>query len=221
MTPPGPMVQVTDAAVRYRNGTRVTGLDLRVAAGELVLLRGPSGAGKSTVLALVAGILKAEAGEVRVCGEDLTRLDDDGRSALRRRRLGVLLQQHESIAWLSSRQFVATAWGLPSERTLASADALLTELGIHGVTAGARMSELSVGQHQRVALARAVATRPEVLVLDEPTSSVDEATADLVWRVVAAETARGCAVIASSHGAAPNYLTTWTETSLGAQTHAG
>lgn len=218
MIPLEPTVQVTDAVVRYPNGTRVTGLDLTVTPGELVVLRGRSGAGKSTLLALVAGILKAEDGEVHVCGQDLTALDDDGRSALRWQRLGVLLQRHESIAWLTARQLVATAWGLPSERNLASADTLLDELGISEVTARARMSELSVGQHQRVALARAVATRPDVLVLDEPTSSVDEATAELVWQVVAAEVARGCAVVAASHVAGPTHLT-WTETSLGAQTH--
>ncbi len=217
---PQPVVKVIDAAVRYPNGTRVTGLDLTVAPGELVLLRGPSGAGKSTLLALVAGILQAESGEVRVCGADLTALDDDGRSALRRRRVGVLLQRHESISWLSARQFVATAWGLPSEANLSRADALLAELGIVGATATARMSELSVGQHQRVALARAVAHRPDLLVLDEPTSSVDDATAGLVWRVVAAETARGCGVVASSHSAAP-VDGTWTETTVGARTHAG
>lgn len=218
MTSRQPAVQVIGAAVRYPNSTRVTELDLRVEAGEFVVLRGPSGAGKSTLLALVAGILRADAGEVRVCGEDLTQLNDNRRSALRR-RLGVLLQRHESIAWLSARQFVATAWGLPSERNLASADVILAELGIQGTTALARMSDLSVGQHQRVALARAVAHRPEVLILDEPTSSVDDATAELVWRVVAAETTRGCAVVAASHGAAPTDLA-WTATSLGAQSHA-
>lgn len=218
MTTDEPPVRVAQAAVRYPNGTRVTGLNLEVAAGEFVVVRGRSGAGKSTLLALVAGIVQAEAGQVRVCGEDLRALDDDRRSALRWRRLGVLLQGHESIAWLSARQFVATAWGLPSERNLASADALLTELGISGATAASRLSELSVGQHQRVALARAVATRPEVLVLDEPTSSVDQATADLVWRVVAAEAARGCAVVAASHGVVPEYLT-WTETSVDTHAH--
>lgn len=218
-TPREPAVRVADACVRYPNGTRVTGLELEVAPGTLVLLRGPSGAGKSTLLALVAGILKAESGEVRVCGADLTALDDDARSALRGRCFGVLLQRHESLPWLSARQFVATAWGLPVARHCATADTLLADLGIDGATAARRMAELSVGQHQRVALARAVATEPDVLVLDEPTSSVDDATADLVWRVVAAEVARGCAVVAATHGAAPDSLA-WTETSLGARTHA-
>jgi len=154
--------------------------EFRVAAGERVFLSGPSGSGKSTLLGLVAGVLAPEAGRVRVLGTDLGALTAAERDAFRGARIGVIFQMFNLLPYLSVldnvllplRFSAARRARLPDPR--AEALRLLAALGL-GDTAllGRDVGALSIGQQQRVAAARALLGRPQLVIADEPTSSLD------------------------------------------------
>lgn len=147
--------------------------DLALAPGDHCVLIGPSGSGKSTLLNIVAGILRPSSGEVALQGEPL--YSEPARSdRWRARRIGVVPQRLHLLASLSGRDNVRLAQYLAGDAVdEAEVDRVLGSLGLSS-RSHAKPGELSVGEQQRVAIARAIVNRPQVLLADEPTSSLDD-----------------------------------------------
>lgn len=164
-----PFLRIDSLAKRFGDVTVVEGLDLEVAEGELLALVGPSGSGKTTLLRLLAGFEEADAGQILLRGEELTRTPPA------RRRFGVVFQHYALFPHLSVGENVA--FGLSSrskerEAVRSRVAEVLRLVDLAGFE-GRRVAELSGGQQQRVALARALAPEPCLLLLDEPLSSLD------------------------------------------------
>jgi lipoprotein-releasing system ATP-binding protein len=158
------------------------GVDLHVAPGEIVALLGPSGSGKSTLLQAVGLLEGGFEGSIRILGEEAASLDNDGRTRLRRDRLGFVYQFHHLLPDFTAEENVVLPQLIRDEdpaKAKARAASLLSALGLsHRLTH--RPSQLSGGEQQRVAVARALANRPALVLADEPTGNLDEATADIV-----------------------------------------
>ena len=149
-----------------------------IRAGEIVILTGPSGSGKTTLLTLIGALRSAQAGSVRVLGHELRGADEAALVAVRQ-RIGYVFQTHNLLDALTARQNVEMSLQLepgltPSERERRAAEALAA-VGL-GERAGDHPSRLSGGQRQRVAIARALARRPDIVLADEPTASLDRDT---------------------------------------------
>ena len=158
------------------------GIDLAVGAGEIVALLGPSGAGKSTRLQAVGLLEGGFEGSIRIDGQEAAQLDDDGRTRLRRDRLGFVYQFHHLLPDFTAVENVALPqliYGAEPDQARARAEQLLGSLGL-GQRLDHRPSQLSGGEQQRVAVARALANKPALVLADEPTGNLDEATADIV-----------------------------------------
>ena len=158
------------------------GIDLAVKPGEIVALLGPSGSGKSTLLQAVGLLEGGFEGSIRVAGREAADLDNDERTELRRDALGFVYQFHHLLPDFDARENVVLPQlihGTSMELARERADALLTKLGL-GQRLDHRPSKLSGGEQQRVAVARALANRPPLVLADEPTGNLDEATADRV-----------------------------------------
>jgi len=158
------------------------GVDLIVGAGEIVALLGASGSGKSTLLQAVGLLEGGFGGSIRIAGEQAAKLDSAGRTRVRRDQLGFVYQFHHLLPDFNASENVVLPQ-LIQDRSRKEADeraaSLLTALGLgHRLTH--RPSELSGGEQQRVAVARALANRPALVLADEPTGNLDEATADVV-----------------------------------------
>ena len=159
------------------------GVDLTVSRGEIVALLGPSGSGKSTMLQAVGLLEGGFEGSIRINGEEAARLDNDGRTRLRRDVLGFVYQFHHLLPDFNAAENVILPQlihGAERDTARARADSLLGSLGLgHRLTH--RPSQLSGGEQQRVAVARALANQPALVLADEPTGNLDEATADIVF----------------------------------------
>src|SRR5690606_2232214 len=175
---------------------------LSIAAGSCVAVRGPSGAGKSTFLFACAGLADNASGTVRWGDEDLLALPAEGRAAFRRRSIGMVFQDFLLFEELSALANASLAGSYDTANRQAEigrrAGMALDRLGIRH---GARTVEsFSGGERQRVAIARALAADPAVLLADEPTASLDRATADaLITDLVALVREEGKTLIAVSH----------------------
>ena len=178
------------------------GVDLTIMPGEIVALLGPSGSGKSTLLQAVGLLEGGFEGSIRIAGAEAAQLDNDGRTAVRRDRLGFVYQFHHLLPDFNATENVVLPQ-LIRDRSRAEADeraqSLLTALGLgHRLTH--RPSQLSGGEQQRVAVARALANKPALVLADEPTGNLDEATADVVLaeflRLVRGE---GSAALVATH----------------------
>ena len=158
------------------------GVDLAVRPGEIVGLLGPSGSGKSTLLQAVGLLEGGFQGSIKIAGIEASKLDSTGRTRLRRDYLGFVYQFHHLLPDFNATENVVLPL-LISNRTPEEAEAratrLLTTLGL-GARLTHRPSQLSGGEQQRVAVARALANRPALVLADEPTGNLDEATADIV-----------------------------------------
>ncbi|HSJ46728.1 MAG TPA: ABC transporter ATP-binding protein, partial [Euzebyales bacterium] len=160
----------------------LSGVDLEIARGELVVLLGPSGSGKTTLLNVIGGIEPATSGTVDVAGVDLVGLDDDGRTAYRRDHIGFVFQFFNLIPALTAHenvQLVAELTGHDATRTAET-------LAVVGLAERADHfpSELSGGEQQRVAISRALAPEPDLLLCDEPTGALDLETGRQVLGVL-------------------------------------
>jgi lipoprotein-releasing system ATP-binding protein len=149
------------------------GVDLRIGAGEIVALLGPSGSGKSTMLQAIGLLEGGYTGSIRLCGVEVAKEGNDGRTRLRREQLGFVYQFHHLLPDFSAVENVI----LP--QLIYGATALLSDLGLSRRLEH-KPSALSGGEQQRVAVARALANRPPLVLADEPTGNLDERTADIV-----------------------------------------
>ena len=158
------------------------GVDLAIQPGEIVALLGPSGSGKSTLLQAVGLLEGGFQGSIKLGGEEAARLDDEGRTRLRRDLLGFVYQFHHLLPEFNALENVTlpqlVAGGEPEAAT-ARARNLLDALGL-SQRLDHRPSKLSGGEQQRVAVARALANKPPLVLADEPTGNLDEHTADKV-----------------------------------------
>jgi len=160
--------------------TILEGINLEIAAGEAVALVGPSGAGKTTLLALLAGLDHPSGGGVRLCGEDLQQLDEDGRAQVRGRNVGFVFQSFHLVPSLTALENVMLPLELAEEKDAAArARAALDSIGL-GSRTGHYPRQLSGGEKQRVAIARAFVTRPSILFADEPTGNLDTVSGDRI-----------------------------------------
>ncbi len=177
---PEPIVAFHSVSKTYGTGTaRVAALSdvsIDIRPGELTAVMGPSGSGKSTFMNLAAGLDDPTSGEVWVAGHPLHRMDDDARTMLRREHVGFVFQAFNLVPTLTVVENVMLPFELAGRRIgpdeLARVDGLVTALGL-AHRARHRPGELSGGQQQRVAIARALASRPRIVVADEPTGNLD------------------------------------------------
>lgn len=197
------MLTVRNLTKSYRTSEEqlavLRGVDLALAAGESVALTGESGSGKSTLLHLIAGLDKADSGEVWLDGALVSDLSDSDRAAMRRDRLGLVFQQFNLIPSLQVGDNLAFQARISGRHDPAWQDELVHRLGLRTLL-DRYPEQLSGGQQQRVAIGRALAIKPLVLLADEPTGNLDEATADDVLALARDLVARtGCGFLMVTH----------------------
>lgn len=168
----------------YRSGPAETvalrGLDLRIEPAELVAVLGPSGCGKSTLLALAAGLDEPSAGELRVWGRSLGRLDEAELAAYRARDLAIVFQSENLWPALSAQENVAISLRLAGHDDPETAAAQALAVFGLGERRSHRAAALSGGEQQRVAIAAAAARRARLVLADEPTGELDEHNEEIV-----------------------------------------
>jgi putative ABC transport system ATP-binding protein len=163
----------------------LSGVSLTLAAGESLALTGESGSGKSTLLHLAGALDRPDAGEVRVAGQALSGLDDAGLARVRRDRIGVVFQQFNLIPSLTVAANLSFQARLNGRHDPGHAAALARDLGLEPLLRR-YPEELSGGQQQRVAIGRALVARPGLILADEPTGNLDEATGEAVLALMLA-----------------------------------
>jgi len=159
------------------------GVELAIEPGEIVALLGPSGSGKSTLLQAVGLLEGGFQGSIRIAGKEASELEEAGRTELRRDALGFVYQFHHLLPDFTALENVLLPQlirGAEPEPARQRAAELLTTLRL-GQRLDHRPAKLSGGEQQRVAVARALANRPPMVLADEPTGNLDEATADIVF----------------------------------------
>ena len=182
-----PVLEIRDLKRSFTQGDVtihvLRGVSLALQPGEIVALLGPSGSGKSTLLQAVGLLEGGFEGSIRIAGEEASSLDNDGRTALRRDALGFVYQFHHLLPDFDARENVMLPQmirGASRADAIVRADSLLATLGL-GQRLDHRPAKLSGGEQQRVAVARALANRPPLVLADEPTGNLDEATSDRVF----------------------------------------
>jgi putative ABC transport system ATP-binding protein len=202
------VVEATMVCKAYRRGTievnAVAGVSLKIRAGEMVAIVGPSGSGKSTLLNLLGALDRPDAGEVMIAGIALSTLDDAGRTALRRDKVGLIFQFFNLMPLLTARENVTLPLllaGISRREAEQRADELLARVGL-SARGDHTPEELSGGEMQRVAIARALAPRPPVLLADEPTGNLDSKSGSAVLALLrTAARENGCAIVMVTHDA--------------------
>jgi putative ABC transport system ATP-binding protein len=177
------LLTLTGVTKTYATGegplTVLDGIDLALQAGTSLALTGESGSGKSTLLHLAAGLDVADSGRVDLAGVNLTTASDSGRAALRRGMVGLVFQQFNLIPSLDVAANLAFQARLAGSHDPAWTAHLAQVLGLSALL-GRYPEQLSGGQQQRVAIGRTLAARPQLVLADEPTGNLDEATGDAV-----------------------------------------
>ena len=180
------IVEITGLRRTFTQGGQaievLRGVDLRIAPGEILALLGPAGSGKSTMLQAVGLLEGGFEGVIRIAGEDVAQLDNEGRTRVRRDSMGFVYQFHHLLPDFSAIENVMLPQlvrDTAAPAAQARAEHLLSALGLQHRMSH-RPSQLSGGEQQRVAVARALANRPQLVLADEPTGNLDEATADIV-----------------------------------------
>ncbi|WP_020523211.1 ABC transporter ATP-binding protein [Catelliglobosispora koreensis] len=181
------------------------GVDLDITPGESVALLGPSGSGKSTLLSLLAGLLRPAAGRAMIDDIDLSKADDAELARMRATRVGVVLQgaSRNLLPYLTSEQNVRFAQKAAIAHGATDLAGPRDVLSLVGLTVRGflrqRPSDLSPGDQQRLALAVAMASRPRLLLVDEPTSQLDTSSRDEIINALAAVNAQGTTVVVVTH----------------------
>jgi heme ABC exporter ATP-binding subunit CcmA len=190
-----PVVHLRGAVTLLGRFPALAGIDLDVAAGEIVLLRGPNGAGKTTLLRLCAGLLPLARGVARVLDHDLG--DRRDARALRRRvgYLGHAAGLYDDLSVADNVRF----WGRACGAAHGDIDAALAACGLDGRLGDLRVASLSAGQRRRASLACVLARRPELWLLDEPHAGLDHAGRDVLDGLVRQAVHDGATVVLSSH----------------------
>jgi putative ABC transport system ATP-binding protein len=202
MTPAG--LAVEGLSRRYGNRHILRELSFSVGAGEFIAVMGESGSGKSTLLNLIAGLETPDSGTIRIGGVELTTLDDDARTCLRRAKVGFVFQSFHILPQLTVAQnvelpLVLLGVSVADRRTRTSE--MLRAVGLGDRHASAPR-ELSGGELQRVAVARALVHRPALLLADEPTGNLDPDTAGTVLTLLGEQVrAVGAAGVLVTHSA--------------------
>lgn len=186
-------LKVQDLDKVYGEGERavhaVRGVSFATEPGEFVAIVGPSGSGKTTMLAMIGGLLTPTRGSIEVNGRDIARLKGKELAEYRRRKVGFVFQANNLLPYLTAREnllVMARINGTDLKTAGARADQLLEELGL-AARRNALATELSGGERQRVAIARALMNDPELVLVDEPTASLDSARGRQVVESLIAE----------------------------------
>ena len=190
-----PVVQLHGAVTLLGRFPALAGIDLEVAAGEIVLLRGPNGAGKTTLLRLCAGLLPVARGEARVLGHDLA---DRRQAHAVRRRVGLLGHAtglYDELTVADNVRF----WGRAAGAGLDDITAALAACGLTGRLSDLVVASLSAGQRRRTSLACLLTRRSELWLLDEPHAGLDQDGRDLLDGLVRRVVASGATVLLTSH----------------------
>ena len=206
--PGGVIMSARGLEMSFGQTHALRGVDLDVAAGEVLAVTGPSGSGKSTLLHVMAGVLVPDAGRVDYHGgdvsQDITALDEAARSRLRLKEFGFIFQFGQLLPDLSALDNVTIPLllaGTPRRRALAQARETLGELGL-SEHLDKRPTQLSGGQAQRAAVARALVTNPRLLFADEPTGSLDSLAAERTMEVLLGSVhSRGAGLVIITHDA--------------------
>ncbi len=197
-----PLLSGRGLVKRYGDQRALDGVDIDIRAGEVLAIVGPSGSGKTSLLHVLAGILRAEEGQITLAGQRIDQLSETRRSELRRDEFGFVFQQGMLVTELTAEENVALPLllgGSSRPEAMASARDWLGRLGLTGKERR-RPGELSGGEAQRVAIARAIAHRPKVIFADEPTGALDTKTGHATVRaLVDAAGSTGAAVIIVTH----------------------
>lgn len=198
-------VEITGLTKRFGEQREVLrSIAMRIDAGERVALLGESGVGKSTLLNLIAGLERPDAGEIRLSGVPIQDLDEAAAAQLRAREIGFVFQAFHLVAHLQVWQNVAIPLLLNGRRAgdaRAQALDMLAQVGLAD-RAQSLPRELSGGEQQRVALARALVHRPRLVLADEPTGNLDPATATRVLALIDTQVREhGAALLMVTHSA--------------------
>ena len=181
------------------------GTDLKIAAGELVGLVGPSGSGKSTLLHTAGLLERPEAGTILLDGTDCMKLSDNGRTGIRRRKIGFVYQFHHLLPEFNAIDNIAMPLmiaGVKKTKARERASRLLGEMGLEE-RAFHQPGQLSGGEQQRVAIARALANDPRLVIADEPTGNLDPATTERVFgTLIKMVREEGAGVLVATHNLA-------------------
>ena len=195
----GTALHIEHVVKRYGDREVLHGIDLDITPGEFVVIVGRSGCGKSTLLHLIAGLDAADGGTIRLADTEVTGLSDAGRANLRRDRIGLVFQQFNLIPSLSVADNLAFQARIAGRHDAAWMTELVERPGL-GSLLRRYPEQMSGGQQQRVAIGRALATRPLLLLADEPTGNLDEATADDVLALTRDLVSRtGCGFLMVTH----------------------
>lgn len=199
-----PLLSGRGLVKRYGSQRALDGVDIDVQAGDVLAIVGPSGSGKTSLLHVLAGILRAEEGQISLAGQRIDQLSETRRSELRREEFGFVFQQGMLVMELTAEENVALPLllgGNSKPEAMAMANDWLGRLGLAGKERR-RPGELSGGEAQRVAIARAIAHRPKVIFADEPTGALDTRTArDVLDLLRGSVRAHGQTVVMVTHDA--------------------
>ena len=186
----GAFIEAIDLHKTYRVGRidvpALRGVSFSVQKGEFVTVVGPSGSGKSTLFYLLGGLTRADSGKVIMAGDDFATLSDAERTRIRKRKIGFVFQKFNLLPNLTAKDNIRTDLyiaGLPIDEFDASFRNILELLGIAS-RLDHKPSEMSGGEQQRVAIARALATKPTILLADEPTGNLDSRNSLAVLKIL-------------------------------------
>ncbi len=199
-----PMLQTQALSKRFGTTAVFHDVTLQLQGGEFVALLGESGVGKSTLLNCIAGLDRADRGQVLIAGQDLGMLDDDACARLRREHLGFVFQAFHVLPHLTVAENVSLPLRLLKRNDDARVLALLDAVGLEGLSERLP-AQLSGGQLQRVAIARAVVHAPGLILADEPTGNLDPDTAERVLAVLRTQvrdSGAACLLVTHSQAAA-------------------